>query len=237
MTYPNDFFGPHVLFGWSTRADGPTNEVGHAAYDEERRANRAAFLRNEMQSSSFVVPRLSHGAVCEAVALPAPTEGIVRADALITDQKGLTLALGMGDCFPVFFHDPKKEVIGIAHVGWRGALAGIVRSTVDKMVKEYGCYRDDIRAMIGPGICFDCFELGPEVLSRFGISSLAPHRFDLEHEIDHQLVDAGIFPAHIGAAISCTAHTKDGKDGWLFFSHRRDKADPLNTQLAAIRMH
>jgi copper oxidase (laccase) domain-containing protein len=46
-------------------------------------------------------------------------------DALVTNEKGLTLAIGAADCYPLLFHDPTTKIIGAAHAGWKGTLARI----------------------------------------------------------------------------------------------------------------
>lgn len=232
----NDYFGPHVRFGWSDRCDGAMNQVGHQDYDEERKANRAEFLNHQFGNKPYVAPKLRHGAVCEVVDRPAPTEGIVVADALVTGTRGLILTVGMGDCPPVFFYDPKKEVIGIAHAGWKGIIAGVIPATIDKMRSSFNCYRDDIRVLIGTGICEDCYEVGPEVARQFMVPAMGKVHISLAREIESVLLESGIWNTHISGTIDCTAHTKTPKGENKYFSHRRDKVDPVSTQLAAIMM-
>ena len=232
----NDYFGPHILFGWSSRVDGAMNQVGHEEYDNERRANRLEFLSHQFGRVPFVAPRLQHGAVCEAVEVAAPTEGIVVADALVTGTRGLVLTVGMGDCSPVFFYDPKKEVIAIAHCGWKGILAGVIESTIEKMRSSFNCYRDDIRVLIGTGICMDCYEVGPEVARKFMIPAIGKVHLSLTREIEQNLLESGIWNTHISAAVDCTSHTTGPSGEPKYFSHRRDKVEPVNTQLAAIMM-
>lgn len=232
----NDYFGKHIIFGWSDRMDGPMNQVGHEDYDNERKANRAEFLNHQFGHAPFVAPKLRHGSVCEAVHVAAPTEGIVVADSLVTDTRGLVLTVGMGDCPPVFFYDPKKDVIAIAHAGWRGIVDGVIQSTVEKMHKSFNCYRDDIRVLIGTGICMECYEIGPEVAQKFMIPAMGKVHVSLSAEIESNLLESGIWNTHISATIDCTAHTKNAKGEFKYFSHRRDKANPVNTQLAAIMM-
>ena len=56
------------------------------------------------------------------------------------------------DCFPVFFYDPKKQVIGVAHCGWRGIISGIIQEMVDKFKNEFDSVVSGINVWIGPGI-------------------------------------------------------------------------------------
>lgn len=93
-------------------------------------------------------------------------------DALITNQRGVCLALNFADCVPIIFYDPVKKVIAIAHAGWRGTVAKIGPKTVQKMVKNFGCKPKDIIALIGPAIEKCCFEAGEDVLQKLNQSTL-----------------------------------------------------------------
>ena len=56
-----------------------------------------------------------------------------RADALVTNVRGLAVGALAADCTPVLFADSVAGVIGCAHAGWRGALAGILEATLNAM--------------------------------------------------------------------------------------------------------
>lgn len=84
-----------------------------------------------------------------------------KADGIVTRTPGVTLSVLTADCQPVLFADPKNHVIGAAHAGWRGTLAGILENTVDAMV-NLGAERSNIRAVIGPCISQDAYEVGQE---------------------------------------------------------------------------
>lgn len=232
----NDYFGPHVAFGWSDKRDGPMNQMGFEEYDEERKANRSAFLSNNFQARAFVAPKLTHSTTVEVVDVPATTEGIVIADGLVTSQKGLALTVGMGDCPPLFLYDVRKEVIGIAHCGWRGLSSGIVPALLEKMKAQFNCYPDDIKALIGTGICMSCYEIGPDVALKFGYSVLSNVQLSLSGEIENSLIRAGVHNNKISASIDCTFHTNTHAGEPKYFSHRREKSNPLNTQMAVIIM-
>ena len=73
--------------------------------------------------------------------LPEPRP---KADALVTATKGVALSILTADCQPVLFHDPKAQVIGAAHAGWKGALDGVLDATVDAM-EDLGAKRANIR--------------------------------------------------------------------------------------------
>lgn len=88
-------------------------------------------------------------------------------DGLITKEKGLILSCFTADCVPLYFVDTVKQVIGVAHSGWRGTVAGMGECMVKHMQKEFGCEPGDIVAAIGPSICQGCYEISEEVAERF----------------------------------------------------------------------
>jgi YfiH family protein len=94
----------------------------------------------------------------------APFAERPRADAMVTDRPGIGLGVLAADCMPVLLADPQAGVIGAAHAGWRGALAGVLGATVAAM-RELGAR--DIRGAIGPCIAQAAYEVGPEFLDAF----------------------------------------------------------------------
>lgn len=88
-------------------------------------------------------------------------------DGLITAEKGLVLSCFTADCVPLYFVDPVKQVIGVAHSGWRGTVAGMGARMVERMSQEFGCEPVNIIAAIGPSICQDCYEISEEVAVQF----------------------------------------------------------------------
>ena len=91
----------------------------------------------------------------------------ITADALVTNQSSLALATQVADCYPVLLVDKKRKVIANIHIGWRGALRGIVQQTVAAMQRHFGCQIEDLKAVIGPGIGKCCYEVGSEVIEEF----------------------------------------------------------------------
>jgi YfiH family protein len=86
-----------------------------------------------------------------------------KADAILTDNPGLTLFMRFADCVPILLFDPVVNVVGLAHAGWQGTVKNIAAAAVEKMVVEYGSVPKDIRAGIGPSIGPHHYEVGPEV--------------------------------------------------------------------------
>lgn len=84
-------------------------------------------------------------------------------DGQITDCPGVALVTFSADCTPILLFDPIRRAIGAVHAGWRGTAQGIAAKTVDAMVWEFGCKRENIRAAIGPCISKCCFETDEDV--------------------------------------------------------------------------
>lgn len=89
-----------------------------------------------------------------------------QADGMVTDVPGLALCILTADCTPVLFADATASVIGAAHAGWKGALGGVLESTVASMT-ELGASPGRIRAAIGPTISQASYEVGPDLRDTF----------------------------------------------------------------------
>lgn len=154
-------------------------------------------------------------------------------DGLVTDERGVCLALSFADCVPVFFVDPVREVIGLAHSGWRGTVSRISAGMVGIMCRRYGCEREHILAAIGPSICRSCYEVGEEVAeavreafpardveSRLLTAGKEPGKYqlDLWEAVRETLLECGIKPENIAVTDICTCCNPD-----LLFSHRASR--------------
>ncbi len=151
----------------------------------------------------------------------------LRADIIFTDNPAVTLFMRFGDCVPILFHDPIKNVIGLAHAGWMGTIRGVVKSAVEGMQSRYGCKPENIVAGIGPSIGIDHYEVGEDVISQFhekyqqDADKILQTRdgstyLDLWTANAIQLQNAGVEQIQISGV--CTAcHLDD------WFSHRAEK--------------
>ncbi|MBQ8639758.1 MAG: peptidoglycan editing factor PgeF [Lachnospiraceae bacterium] len=88
-------------------------------------------------------------------------------DGLITNVPGLALVTFYADCVPLYFVDTRNKAIGLSHSGWRGTVNRMGLATLKAMNEAYGTQPEDVTAAIGPSICGDCFEVGPEVVAEF----------------------------------------------------------------------
>lgn len=154
-----------------------------------------------------------------------PDEARPRVDGIVTRIPRLALGVITADCGPVLFAEPQAGVIGAAHAGWRGALAGIIEATVAAM-EGLGAARAKIRAALGPMIRQRSYEVGPDLIERFAAADPAAKPFfapaarpghalfDLAGYIAARLRRAGL--DHVEDLDACTY-----ADPELFFSYRR----------------
>ncbi|HET6991976.1 MAG TPA: peptidoglycan editing factor PgeF [Bacteroidia bacterium] len=141
-------------------------------------------------------------------------------DALVTNEKGLTLAIGAADCYPLLFHDAKNKIIGAAHAGWKGTLSRIAKNTIEAMEK-LGAEREFIHVAIGPGISGKNYEVSEEVIQKFRDAGFPGscwegRHLDLLETNKFILRENKIAEENTWALGRCT--TEDD-----FFSYRRDK--------------
>ncbi len=147
-----------------------------------------------------------------------------RADALVTRQPGLALAVLTADCQPVLLADRRAGVIGAVHAGWRGTLDGILENTLDAM-EALGAARGSVKAVIGPTISQRNYEVGPEFLEEFMAEDPANSRFFANGEDGRYLFDLPGFglnrlrAAGVGEA-EWTRHCTYA-DTARFYSYRR----------------
>jgi polyphenol oxidase len=169
-----------------------------SAVDENRRLAIAAVLPGAELATVHQV----HSADVVYVERPWPQGKRPRADAMVTDRPSLLLGILTADCAPVLLADAEAGVIGAAHAGWRGALAGVTDSTIVAM-GELGAGRGRIRAAVGPCIGPASYEVDQSFRDRFVEDDRAngqffldglggkPH-FDLPSYVEHRLRSAGI---------------------------------------------
>ena len=169
-----------------------------AAVAENRRRAAGAV----MPGSPMVGPYQVHSATCLIVTEPWSDDARPEADALVTDRPGLLLSVLTADCAPVLLADLEAGVVGAAHAGWRGAIAGVTDATVAAMLK-LGAKVERIAAAIGPTIAQKHYEVGHAFVEPFLIEdsdnarffadgpSGRPH-FDLEAYVAARLAAAGL---------------------------------------------
>ena len=142
----------------------------------DNRSRMAAALG--VEPSHLLTAYQIHSPDVVVVEAPWPAEARPRADAIVTRMRALAVGVTTADCGPILFADPQAGVVGAAHAGWRGALAGIVEATVATM-ERLGAERKRIRAALGPMIRQSNYEVGPDLIARFAAEDAAGGRFFL----------------------------------------------------------
>lgn len=224
----------HAVF---TRHGGVSPEpwnalnVGGTVGDESERVRQnrlLSFKTLECNPESIFDVWQVHSADVVFAESPRPVnEEYRKADIILTDRPEVTLFMRFADCVPILFHDPRNEVVGVAHAGWMGTLRDVATATVTAMQRKYGSKPADIIACIGPSIGPDHYEVGEDVIQqvreKFGDDGdlvLQPHNerihFDLWRANRYLLERAGV--EQIELAGICTACYTDD-----WYSHRAEK--------------
>lgn len=197
--------------------------LGSDDVPEAVRENRRRAVAAVAPGARLVTLHQVHSATCLAAGDWAE-EARPQGDALVTDRPGLALGILTADCAPVLFADVEAGVIGAAHAGWKGALAGVLEATVGAM-EQLGADRTRIAVAIGPAIAPPSYEVGPEFAERFLEADAGnarffapgpsgrPH-FDLAGYCAHRLVRAGVGLVEQLARDTCA-------EAGCFFSYRR----------------
>ncbi|SPF68707.1 Multi-copper polyphenol oxidoreductase laccase [Propionibacterium ruminifibrarum] len=207
--------------------------LGRAGEDDPAAlsANMTA-LRARLALAPISVVHQVHGTTVKTITradLPGPDDWLgasgpsrrplAEADALVTALPGAPLAIRVADCVPVLLADARAGVIGAAHAGRRGLLAGVLAATVRRM-RELGA--TSIHAWVGPHICGDCYEVPPEmqaescaIIPELGATtSWGTPSLDLGAGVHAVLERDGVGVEHHDP---CTRTTPQ------LFSHRRDR--------------
>ena len=89
-----------------------------------------------------------------------------KADAIITNQRYLPVAVLTADCAPILIYDNKINMIAAIHAGWKGAFKGIIDKVINFMVKK-GCKLKNMTAVIGPSISVKNYEVREDFRQKF----------------------------------------------------------------------
>jgi len=160
-------------------------------------------------------------------------------DGLITNVKGLGIGILTADCVPILFYEPKKNIIGAIHAGWKGAYKKIVKKMINYFKKK-GSKINDICAVIGPGISQNNYEIKDDFKSKFLNQDIKNKKyfikyknrifFNLKDYIFDQLRNCGV--NNIEIIKKDTFNTKN-----KFFSARRslkNKIDDYGRNISII---
>ena len=229
------------IFSFSTMRHGGYSEGTYASFncndycgdDLEQVKRNQELLRDLLPGHpELIIPHQVHKTVvgiiddafllCDEDARKEKLEGV---DAIVSDQHGICLCVSTADCIPVLCYDTHKQVIAAIHAGWRGTVERIVEKTLLVMVERYGTDCADVKAVVGPGISLDSFEVGDEVYHAFESAGFEMNRIAKKYTKWHidlwetnklQLTHCGVHAENIEIANVCTFKQHDD-----FFSARR----------------
>jgi YfiH family protein len=239
-----------LAHGFFTRAGGVSTGVyaslngGVGSRDEadrvaENRRRMAAHLK--IHPENLLVPYQTHSP--DALIVNEPFAERPRCDALVTSMPGLALGVTGADCGMILFADRRAGVIGAAHAGWKGALTGVIESTVAVM-ESLGASRGAIAAALGPTIGRSSYEVGPDFFEKF-ISVEKDHAsfFAPSARSGHFLFDLPAFIAMRVARAGIETFEDLARDTYAedehFYSYRRSvhRGEPdYGRQVAAIAL-
>ena len=241
---------PGIAHAYFTRQGGVSNgiyeglNVGNGSSDDpaliaENRRRAAGFFG--VETSHLMNPWQTHSS--DVVIVDRPFDGErPNADGIVTKTPGIAIGIVTADCGPILFADPQAKVIGAAHAGWKGAVAGVLENTITTM-ETLGAKRQNIIAVLGPSISQMNYEVGPEFIDLFiGVSAMNLRWFEPSDKPDHHKFDLWGYTLErlkrAGVQPSCVNHCTYAQEE-LFYSYRRTthrKEPDYGRQLSALML-
>lgn len=229
------FLSPDILTFISSRGyvdeDDPYSSFNACHYtgDNPRHVAdcRHALCRHlGIAGNRLIIPRQTHSVNVTVIdTVPADDAALDGSDAIVTAMPDVALAINTADCVPILLADTANGIIAAVHSGWKGTVGRIAARTVDVMV-SLGAKHSEIKAVMGPCICGECFEVGDEVTDRFTEAGLDGdkiilHRhprnhIDLPQAVRQTLIQAGVPAENIAMPAHCSRCEHD-----RYFSARR----------------
>ncbi|GGW27823.1 peptidoglycan editing factor PgeF [Streptomyces galilaeus] len=221
--------GAHFAFTdrWGGVSAAPYEELnlGGAVGDDPGavRTNRESAAKSlGLEAGRVVWMNQVHGAGVTVVDGPWGERPVPEADAIVTTERGLALAVLTADCTPVLMADPVAGVVAAAHAGRPGMVAGIVPAAVRAMV-GLGAEPSRIVARTGPAVCGRCYEVPETMRAEVAAVEPAAHAetswgtpaVDVTAGVHAQLDRLGVHDREQSPV--CTRESKD------HFSYRRDR--------------
>lgn len=232
---------PHLVVGMSTRTEQNRNYALHVGNDPEQVIANRKWLTDSLSFpfESWTCAEQVHQDHIELVTSADRGKGretrnsaFACTDGLITVESDILLASFYADCVPLLFYSPDLDAIGVAHAGWKGTVANIGVSMIEKFVK-LGADKRQILVAVGPSIGKCCYEVDDRVMEplhhllpdAFSQSILKTtteghYQLDLKQANQHLLLSAGLAHEQILVSSWCTQC-----EDTLFFSHRRQASD------------
>ncbi len=220
---------PHGFFG--RRGGVSTGELASLNCGLGSGDDPALIAENRARAAGAILPGAAiagvyqvHGDRCVIVDDASDLSMRPQADALATRTPGILLSILTADCVPVLLADREAGVVGAAHAGWKGAIAGVTDSTVAAM-ESLGARRDNIAAAIGPCIGRASYEVDEGFVRRFLSDDPANEHFFAAARPGHAMFDIAAYVASRLAAAGVGTVAIGGQDTCAeeedYYSYRR----------------
>jgi YfiH family protein len=224
----------HFVTGRNTqqRLNGEFTLSLSSTPDKEHVIRNRKLLAEAMQvpDTRLFFPSQVHGTRIVHVTPRTQKEELLEADALVTAEPDLCIAVMSADCVPILLYDRKNRVVAAVHSGWRGTVAHILQKTLHTLRDQFGSQGHDIIAGIGPSVSQASYQVGEEVVREvrgaFGKAEQLliaeadnKARLDLWKANEFQLLDFGVPLKQIEVSDLCTVKNNDH-----FFSARKGDA-------------
>lgn len=224
---------PHGFFGRQGGVSKPPYDTLNAGLrsgdDKDAVAENRARIRQALGADFMVSLKQVHSS--EVVVATNEPVGDIEADGLVTEVPGLALGILTADCGPVLLADKKAGIVGACHAGWRGALSGIVESTVATMC-ERGASPANISAVLGPCIGPESYEVGEDFKAEFLDVSPDYQEFFASGKTDSPYFDLPAFILSRLQACDVAQIAWTGQDTYKqkadYFSYRRNTHEGLS---------
>lgn len=228
---------PQLVCAFSRRSDGTMTAAGDATRQALVAANRERYFRQlGINPAATVRGKQVHGHTVAAVTARQRGTIVRDVDGLVTATPNVFLTVTVADCLPIFFYDPVRRVLGLAHGGWRSLRQGIVGQVVGTMGEKFRASVKKLMVGIGPGLGPCHFIIGPDVASKFRAFPSVFRQdangtlyLDLPQVAALQLQMLGVRREHIEISPECTACLPE-----LYLSYRRDKPAVVEAMVAVI---
>ncbi len=240
--YHNEFFDDQsIKYGFTDRTGGysvePFSSLNLAFHVEDNPENVTLNRKILSEEMKFDEEKLTwssqvHGDNIFILKDKNKVGFIGEYDGIITNLKDIPIMTLYADCIPILLHDPVKNIIGTIHAGWKGTFLEIAKKAVSLMIEEFSSNPNDIKALIGPGICKEDYLVSEELIKEFNykfpeIVSRDNYNLDLKL-INKQILEKKgiikIFDMEI-----CTSCDNEN-----FFSFRKEKG--MTGRFAALIM-
>lgn len=203
--------------GITTRAFGSITN-NHSSAEKNKQFKK---IKNRTKVDRVILMKPEEKSKIIALSLPLEDDNVYKCDGFICglEQHNRKILIGMPlrDCPGIWFYS--ETIAGINHSGWKGILDGITQKTIIA-TQFFKVTPQDLKVLIWPGICKDCYPVGPEFEDYFP-GHVDNGHINLSRVVENEFIDAGLLPQNISILQNlCTRCTYNDNDP-LLFSHRR----------------